>query len=133
MKIFYNYQTKLIKEYFLIIGISIVFVGIGIFILRDPLSFEGFFPKLILNNFPYDIKILLYAAGIVDVIIGLGILFLSKLRFYFAILATLHLISIIIFNGLIDVTLRDLGLLGITMYLIFNNIPSWIIKKEQQN
>lgn len=97
-------------------GLGITFIWIGIDIFRNPQNWIGFLP----NQVPFDIarEGALRAGGFFDVAIGILLIvrFMPKIV---GLLASIHLLGIIIMNSLDAVIIRDVGLLGASMAILF--------------
>lgn len=98
------------------IGLGIVFLWIGIDILRHPDSWIGYIP----SNLPFHVPTtsLLKANGVFDIALGL-LLILRMWPKLIAFLAAGHLIAIIATQGVDAVLIRDVGLLGASLALLF--------------
>lgn len=98
------------------IGLGIVFFWIGVDILRHPDSWIGYIP----SNLPVHIPTtsLLKANGVFDMALGL-LLILRMWPKIIAFLAAGHLIAIIATQGVDAVIIRDVGLLGGALALLF--------------
>lgn len=98
------------------IGLGVVFLWIGIDILRHPDSWIGYIP----TNLPIHIPTtsLLQANGGFDIALGL-LLILRMWPKLVAFLAAGHLIVIIATQGVDAVLIRDVGLLGACLALLF--------------
>lgn len=97
-------------------GLGITFLWIGVDILRNTTAWIGFVPEQVPFGLSRETAIKL--GGIAD--IGLGALLMTghwpKLV---AGLVSLHLVGIIVTNGLDAVIIRDVGLLGAALALFF--------------
>ncbi len=96
-------------------GLGIVFLWIGLDILRHPDMWIGFIPQ----NIPFGLTA--YTAlklnGILDVALGAMLImrFWPKIT---ALLAVAHLIGILVTQGIDAVIIRDVGLLGASLALL---------------
>ncbi|OGY36054.1 MAG: hypothetical protein A3E36_02400 [Candidatus Andersenbacteria bacterium RIFCSPHIGHO2_12_FULL_45_11b] len=97
-------------------GLGIVFFWIGVDILRHPDSWIGYIP----TNLPIRIPAtsLLKANGIFDMAIGL-LLIIRLWPKLIAFFAAGHLVAIIATQGIDAVIIRDVGLLGASLALLF--------------
>src|SRR5688500_5526496 len=99
------------------LGLGVVFLWIGIDILRTPDSWIGFLP-------PWELPLgltkeqMLQANGALDVALGI-LLMLNKLPRLSATVAALHLAGILVINGVNGVLIRDVGLFGTALALLF--------------
>lgn len=111
-------------------GLGFVFLGMGFFILQDPLVWQGFIPKFIRDLLGNFLNIFLILTGIFDIAVGIGIIIKGKLGLFLKSLGALHLFFIIIFNGFNSITLRDIGLLFSLIYIVIFEYTE-IFKKEK--
>lgn len=97
------------------IGLGIVFVWIGIDILRHPDRWIGYLPEQI--PFGFSRELALQSTGALD--LALGTAFLIQLwPKLVAALAVIHFIGIFVIHGVDEVLIRDLGLLGTALALL---------------
>jgi len=68
--------------------------------------------------------------GIGEIILAILLFFPKKIRFWAALLTSLHLIQIISLVGFSDIGIRDIGLLSIALYLTFSSRPT---KQKNKN
>lgn len=106
------------------LGLAFVFLWFGIdkFINPEywikawvPLWFQGILASLGIGNLNF-----IYINGILEIIIGLGFLFNIFVKL-FASLVILFLLFVIFSFGLNEVTVRDIGLIGAALALLFWN------------
>lgn len=103
-----KYNEKTLTSFFVRVGLSIVFLYAGTAAVLDPLSWMGFIPSWVRAIIPPAIFLPLHAA--MDMAIGLWLLSGWK-RFYAGLVASLALLSIIVFNlGALDIIFRDIAL-----------------------
>lgn len=96
-------------------GLGVVFLWIGLDIITHPDSWIGFVPAE--NPFGMPRELLLQIGGFLDIVIG-ALLVLRWWQKLVATLAALHLIGIIVTNGIDAVIIRDVGLLGVALALV---------------
>ncbi len=106
------------------LGLAFVFLWFGIdkFINPDywfnawmPLWLQGFLGNLGIGNLNF-----IYANGIFEIVIGLGLVFNIFVKF-FAFLIILFLLFVIFSFGLNEIVIRDVGLIGSALALLFWN------------
>ena len=100
---------------FLSWGLGAVFLWVGLDILQHPQTWLGFVPPNVLGGLTHETT--LQISGIVDVALGIAII----LRWWqkpAALLAAIHLVAIVAFNGIDAVLIRDVGLLGAALALL---------------
>jgi uncharacterized membrane protein YphA (DoxX/SURF4 family) len=101
--------------FFLRVGLGLVFLWIGLDILRHPEAWIGYIPVQLPFGLTRDTALRLN--GILDV--ALGLFFLTdKLPKIAAALATFHLLGILVTQGVNAVLIRDVGLLGMAVALL---------------
>jgi len=102
--------------FFLRIGLGLTFLWVGVDILRHPDIWVGYVPE----NVPLGLtrETALQIGGFFDVVVGLALMVpvLPKLM---SGLAAAHLLAIIVTNGADAVLIRDIGLLGAALALLF--------------
>ncbi len=101
---------------FLSWGLGIVFLWIGLDILRHPDAWIGYVPAHL--PFGLDRALALKLNGIFNTAIGI-FLILGWWPKIIAALATLHLIGILFQQGIDAILIRDIGLLGASLALLF--------------
>lgn len=118
---FYSLRTS---HFFLRLGLAFVFLWFGIdkFIHPDywisawlPQWFQNVLAGLNIGNLNF-----IYANGIFEVVIGLGFLFNIFVKM-FALFTALFLLAVIFSFGLNEVIVRDMGLIGAALALLFWN------------
>jgi hypothetical protein len=100
---------------FLTWGLGITFIWIGVDILRNPEVWIGFVPQNLPGGIPRETALKL--GGAFDIAIGVALIlrFMPKIV---AGLAALHLIAVLITQGVDAVLIRDVGLLGAALALL---------------
>lgn len=95
------------------IGLGVVFVWIGIDVFRNPTDWVSFVPSV-----GIDPNQLLKFGGVFDLVIGIALItgFFYRLA---ALLGALHVASVLIMFGVDQVLIRDVGLLGALLSLLF--------------
>ena len=98
------------------LGLGLVFLWIGLDMIRSPNNWIGFLPA----NLPFGLSqdLALKLSSFLDIILG-ALIILGPFRKTTSALASLHLISIIVINGIDAVIIRDVGLLGASLALFF--------------
>lgn len=113
----YGYSNLAIR-----IGLAVVFLwfGVGKFINPGywlnawvPHTVMALLPKFRLSGMDF-----VYLNGIFEVLIGLSLISGLGLRF-FAFLGIIFLFLVLLFNGVSEVTIRDVGLMGGLLSLLF--------------
>lgn len=113
-----------ISNLFLRLSLAFVFLWFGIdkFVHPD-YWINAWIPLWLvenLNRFNIGALNFIYLSGIFEIVIGIGLVFNLFVKL-FALLAALFLIAAILTIGLNEVIIRDVGLLGIALALLFWN------------
>ena len=96
-------------------GLGFVFLWIGIDILRHPEVWIGYLPESV--PLGIDRAVALKFNGIFDVALG-ALFFVGQWPRVTALLAVVHLIAILVTQGIDAVIVRDAGLLGAALALL---------------
>ncbi len=99
-----------------------MFVWIGVMIVRAPVAFGGYMQPWAADLLPVSMERAMLGTGALDIVIGLALLLGWKL-WITALVASVHLLLILIVSGVTDITVRDIGLLGGTMALFVADAP----------
>ncbi|MBI4215630.1 MAG: DoxX family membrane protein, partial [Parcubacteria group bacterium] len=93
------------------IGLAIVFLWIGVSILRFPEAWGGYLQPWAVKLLPVPIEQMMIGTGFLDIIIGL--LLLCNIAVWIAAgVGSLHLLVVLFTAGVTDITVRDIGLLA---------------------
>ena len=100
---------------FLSCGLGVVFLWIGIDIIRHSDSWIGYIP----TNLPFGLEraVALKINGIFDIVLG-ALLIMRWWPKVAAALAVIHLAGILVTQGIDAVVIRDVGLLGSSLSLL---------------
>ncbi|MDP3724239.1 MAG: DoxX family membrane protein [bacterium] len=101
-------------------GLGITFVWIGILILQDPLAWGGYLEPWAVSLLPMPLEQVMVSTGVLDIVIGV-FLIVNLFPWIAALAATVHLVMVLLTSGFTAVTVRDIGLLGAAMSLLFFN------------
>lgn len=110
------------------ISLGITFFWIGILILQNPLVFAGYMQPWAAKLLPVPAEQALTTTGVLDMVIGLMLLF-NWQTYIAAGLAAIHLVTVLIVSGIDSVTIRDVGLIGASTSLFFDTAPEKVLKK----
>ncbi len=110
------------------IGLAVTFLMIGLLILRSPEAWGNYLSPWAMEIVPIPIRQLMILSGIFDILVGSFLLigFMTRLS---AILATIHIIFVLVASGITEVTIRDIAILTIAAVL---SMESPNIDKEGQ-
>ena len=102
------------------LGMAITFIWIGVYIFQAPEDWSGYLQSWAGNLVPFPLKWLMLFTAFLD--ISIGILFALNLWIkHAALAASFHLAIILITSGINAITVRDIGLLGATLFLVFHS------------
>ncbi len=110
-----NYGRYKWSHIFLSGGLGIVFLWIGLNMIQNPNTWIGYLPE----NIPFGLErgLALKLNGIFDIVLG-ALLIMRWWPKIVAALAALHLIVILVTQGIDAVLIRDVGLLGASLSLL---------------
>lgn len=98
-------------------GMGAMFLLLGIDIIRQPEVWAfGFLQDWLLNIFGGAIVPIFIGVGILDIIIGLALL-IGFRTYLVSVIASLHLLGIIVLSDFNTIIIRDIGLLSGTVAL----------------
>lgn len=97
------------------VSLGLVFLWIGVDILRHPEIWLGYLPASLPFGIPRELGLKLN--GIFDVVLGVALIgrVFPKIT---AMLAALHLVGVLFVNGIDQIVIRDVGLLGAGLALL---------------
>lgn len=109
------------------LGLGITFFWIGILIFQNPLSWGNYLSSWASNLFASHLYTMMLLTSFLDITIGLFLLF-NFLTWVTSLLATFHLITVLIVSGITEITIRDVGLLGTSLALLIQTLPPYYKK-----
>src|SRR3989344_3350018 len=107
------------------VGLAVTFLWIGILIIKAPEAWGGFINPWVLKLLPLSIKEMMLGTAALDIVIGTLFLF-DKYVWLGALVAALHLLTVLGVSGINDVTVRDIAILSGTLALFFDSRPEWL-------
>ncbi len=119
-----------LARHILRLGLAITFIWTGLMIIQNPEGWSSFLPQYFLQS-EYSTEFTL-AVGFFDTIVGF-FLVANRWVWFISLLATLHMLGILIISGVNSITVRDIGLLAIALSLFFFNIPNNLKRKASLN
>ena len=114
--------------HFLRVGLAITFLWIGVLIFRDPQAWGSYIQPWAVKLLPAPLTQVMFSTAILDVVVGLGLLF-DFFPWVAALLGSIHLIIVIVTSGLTDITVRDVGLLTGVLALFIETAPTWVTSR----
>lgn len=104
------------------VSLAITFIWIGVLIIKSPESWGGYLEPWAVNILPVSIEQALLSTAVLDIIIG--ILFLIDwMTWVSGLVASIHLVTVLVVSGITDITVRDIGLLGATISIMIESLP----------
>lgn len=110
------------------VSMGITFLWIGILIFRDPEAWGGYLLPWAMDILPMPLEEAMIGTAILDVIVGL-LLLLDVATWVAGLVATIHLCIVLAVSGINGVTVRDIGLLGGTLAIMWPALPTRIREK----
>jgi hypothetical protein len=109
------------------VGLGVTFVWIGVMIFQDPLYWGGFLQPWMLDFLPVPLHEAMIGTAVLDTLIGLA--FVANIGVWIAgLVGSIHLAIILITSGITEVTVRDIGLLGGTLALSWDQASGRVKK-----
>lgn len=110
------------------VGTAITFIWIAILIFKDPLAWGGFVAPWVVNMLPVSLESAMIGTAILDLVIGIFLLF-NVWVWMASLLASIHLIVILVVSGINEATVRDIAILSGTILLFLDSVPEKILEK----
>ena len=110
------------------VGLAITFLWIGILIFKQPEAWGGYLQPWAAGLLPVPIGEAMIGTAILDIAIGVLLLF-DSFVWLAALIGAVHLVSVLIVSGITDITVRDMGILAATIALMADSLPKNLIDK----
>lgn len=110
------------------IGLAIVFIWVGVFIIQDPHGWGSMIQPWALKLIPGSLDQVMISTGTLDILIGIFMLF-NIWTWLAAFVGAVHLLIVLVTVGVNVITVRDIGLLFATLALMAASSPYWIKNK----
>ncbi|MBI3631976.1 MAG: DoxX family membrane protein [Candidatus Vogelbacteria bacterium] len=104
------------------LGTAITFILIGLMILQNPETWDGFVQAWVLKLLPIPLSEIMLSTGLLDIAIGLFLMF-NRYTWIAATIGSFHIIMVLIANGLTDFTVRDIAILAGTIAIA---LEAWV-------
>ena len=101
------------------LGLAITFIWIGIYIFQAPEAWGNYLLPWARELLPIPIKELMLGTAILDIAIGV-LLAIGKFIWPAALVGSIHLAMVMATSGINAITVRDVGLLGATLFLFLH-------------
>ncbi len=108
------------------VGLAVTFLWIGILIFKQPEAWGGYLAPWAFNLLPVSLPQAMMGTAILDIAIGVLLLF-DSLVWLAALIGTIHLIIVLTVSGITDITVRDIGILAATVALMVDSLPEKFI------
>lgn len=110
------------------ICLGITFVWIGTLIVQDPEGWAGLIRSELAPFMPGDPATMMFSTGIIDIIIGLMLIF-GVWLWIAGLFAALHMLGVILTIYVGDSTARDIGLMGAGFAVMLSSpMPGFVQK-----
>lgn len=114
--------------YILRIGMGISFILISLLILKGPSIWGAYLAGWARDLIPFSIEATMTLVGIIDLIIGILFVF-DILTWIAALVASIHIIIILITTGIDGIIVRDIGMLAGTLSIFAASVPDKLFVK----
>ncbi|MBI1957281.1 MAG: DoxX family membrane protein [Candidatus Niyogibacteria bacterium] len=112
------------------VGLGITFLWVGVLIFQDPAGWGGFVLPWVRDLLPVPVEQAMLGTAVFDIAVG-GLLLVGVWVWWAAILATIHLASVLTVAGIDLITVRDIGLLAASFALAVATWPEkYSLKKR---
>lgn len=112
------------------ITLGITFIWVSVMIFQEPVFWSGFIDPWATNLIPFDLETMMKMTAGLDLLIGL-LLIADKWTWIVSLIASLHLLAILVVSGIDTVTVRDIGLLGASAALTLVSVPAKFLKTKK--
>ncbi len=113
------------------VTLGITFIWVSVMIFQEPVFWSGFIDPWAASLIPIDLETMMKITAGLDLLIGL-LLIADKWTWIVSLIASLHLLTILIGSGIDTITVRDIGLFGATAALMFVAAPTKIFKSKKE-
>lgn len=121
---------KKLSFHILRIGLAITFLWIGVLIFKQPEAWGGYLQPWAAELLPIPIEQAMVGTAILDIIIGVFLLF-DFLTLFVAIVGSIHIATVLIGSGITDITVRDIGLLAGILAILSDSLPGIFQEKPK--
>lgn len=113
------------------VTLGITFIWVSVMIFQEPVFWSGFIDPWAASLMPLSLETMMKITAGLDLIIGL-LLIADKWTWIVSLIASLHLLAILIGSGIDTITVRDIGLFGATAALTLIAAPTKFFKSKKQ-
>ena len=112
-----------IAYHILRVTLGITFIWVSVMIFQEPVLWSGFIDPWVENLIPIELETMMKITAGLDLLIGL-LLIADKWTWIVSLIASLHLLTILIGSSIDTITVRDIGLLGAAVALTLLSAPT---------
>ncbi|MFA4845228.1 MAG: hypothetical protein WC654_01580 [Patescibacteria group bacterium] len=113
------------------VTLGITFIWVSVMIFQEPVFWSGFIDPWAASLIPIDLETMMKITAGLDLLIGL-LLIADKWTWMVSLIASVHLLTILIGSGIDTITVRDIGLFGAAAALTIIAAPSKLFKLKKQ-
>lgn len=121
-------KTRSFSYHVLRIGMAVTFLWIGILIFKDPDVWGGFLQPWAADLLPVPLREAMLGTAVVDMAVGFFLL-IDIGAWVAALVGAVHLAVVLATTGTTAITVRDIGLLGASISLFWEDLPGQIRSK----
>lgn len=111
------------------VGLGITFLWVGVLIFREPDGWGSLVFPWIASLLPASLHGTMLSVATIDAAMGL-LLLLDMWTWYAALLASAHLLMVLLGTGITDITVRDIGLLAAALAVLRETpVPSLSLRQ----
>ncbi len=120
-----------IAYHILRVTLGITFIWVSVMIFQEPVLWSGFIDPWVENLIPIELETMMKITAGLDLLIGL-LLIADKWTWIVSLIASLHLLTILIGSSIDTITVRDIGLLGAAVALTLLSAPTKFFRLKKQ-
>ncbi len=110
------------------VGLAITFIWIGILIIKNPEAWGGYLQPWAVGLLPTPIAQAMIGTALLDIAIGVLLLF-NSFVWLAALVGAIHILIVLIVSGITDITVRDIAILAAAMALMVDSLPKAFTNK----
>lgn len=112
------------------VTLGITFIWVSVMIFQEPVFWSGFIDPWAASLMPLSLETMMNITAGLDLLIGL-LLIADKWTWIVSLVASLHLLAIIIGSGIDTITVRDIGLFGASGALSLISAPTKFFRTKK--
>ncbi len=114
------------------VGMAITFLWIGVLIFKEPQAWGGYLEPWAAGLLPVPLAQAMIGTAVLDILIGFFLL-IDSWVWLAALLAAIHIITVLTVSGITDITVRDIAILAGSLALLVEALPGNIKSKILKN